>query len=301
MKHYDITVQQIPADNRLDKAIPLHLPELSRSFARKLIEGGSVYLNGKRCQQNARAVRVGDKLRVVIPVEEERKETALSKADIVFEDADLIVVNKPAGVPTHATIDSSRHHLVEAVQQYLADREKKNPTDIYIGVHHRLDRDTSGVILFTKRKEANPKIAQAFQERSVSKEYLAICAGKPKEKRFEIKSYLGTHPRNKRKVASVHSGGKFAETAVEALETKAIQGKSVTLVRAEPKTGRMHQIRVHLAENGLPILGDETYGVTFPGVQRTLLHAFRLSIDGKSFTAPIPTDFQSLDFTVPRE
>ncbi len=301
MKHYDITVRQIPADNRLDKAIPLHVPELSRSFTRKLIEGGSVYLNGKRCQQNARSVRVGDKVRVVIPVEEEREERVLTDKDIVFEDEDLIVVSKPAGVPTHATIDSSRHHLVEAVQQYLAKRQKKQPAEIYLGVHHRLDRDTSGVILFTKRKEANPRIAQAFQERAVSKVYLAVCSGKPKEKRFEIKSFLGTHPKNKRKVASVRSGGKVAETIVEALETKVIQGRPVTLVRAEPKTGRMHQIRVHLAENGLPILGDETYGVTAPGIGRTLLHAFRLTIDGKSFMAPPPEDFQSLDFTLPRE
>jgi 23S rRNA pseudouridine1911/1915/1917 synthase len=301
VKHYDITVQQIPDDNRLDKAIPLHLPEVSRSFARKLIEGGSVYLNGKRCSQNARPVRAGDKVRVVIPSEVERPETLLTTKDIVFEDQDLIVINKPAGMPTHATIDSSRHHLVEAVQQFIGARENKKPSEIYLGVHHRLDRDTSGVILFTKRKEANPRIAQAFQNRAVSKEYLAICAGKPKEKSFEIKSFLGTHPKNKRKVASVRSGGKSAETLVTVLETRNLHGKTITLVRAEPKTGRMHQIRVHLAENGLPILGDEMYGVPFPGATRTLLHAFRLSIDEKTFSAPVPEDFQSLEFSPPEE
>lgn len=299
MKRHDITVQQIPDDNRLDKAIPLHLPELSRGRVRKLIEGGSVYLNGKRCQQNARSVRKGDKIQVIIPNDEERKSTALSPADVIFEDNDLIVVNKPAGLPTHATIDSSRFHLAAAVQQYLGEKQKKKPGDIYLGIHHRLDLDTSGVILFTKRKEANPRIAQAFQERIVSKEYLAICFGRPREPLFEIKTFLGTHPKNKRKMASVRSGGKVAETSVELLETKVIQGKSVSLVRARPKTGRMHQIRVHLAEHGLPILGDEMYGIQFPNVERTLLHAFRLTIGEQTFSAPFPKDFQSLDFKAP--
>lgn len=302
MKFSEFTVTELPEDPRLDKVIPLHVKTLSRGAARRLIEGGAVYLNRKRCQQNGKLVRAGDKVRVMEAPErrEEQADWEFTADRILFEDADWIVVNKPPGIPTHETIDSSRHHLVRSIQLFLGQREKILPAKVYLGIHHRLDVNTSGVLLFTKRKEANAPVAKAFQERHVQKTYLAVSLGELAEPTV-IKSFLAESKQNKRKIASVRSGGKYAETAVRALETKLIQSRRVSLIEAAPKTGRTHQIRVHLAESDLPILGDETYGVRFPGVKRVLLHAWKLELLGKTFRAPLPDDFRILDFHEPGE
>ena len=298
MKQYDILVREIPDDPRLDKVIPMYCEGVSRSQARKLIETGAVYLNRKRCLQNAKAIRTGDKIRFFIgeQKEEETDELTLPLSAILFEDEDLIVVNKPPLIPTHATIDTSRHHLVLATQAMIAKRDGKVAKDVYLGVHHRLDRDTSGVILFTKRKEANAAVAQAFQGRDVQKTYYAAVLGTPTKKSFEVKSYIGPHPRNKRRFASIERGGKYAETQVQLLSSTFSHNRKISLVEAKPLTGRTHQIRVHLSENKLPILGDATYGVEFPDVPRLLLHAYRLEILGKQFEAPLPEDFLRLAF-----
>jgi RluA family pseudouridine synthase len=218
---------------------------------------------------------------------------------ILFEDQDWIVVNKPPALPTHETIDSSRHHLVRSLEQFLAARDNVPVTKIYLGLHHRLDVNTTGIILFTKRKEANAPVAQAFQDRTVQKTYLAATLGELKEPTV-IKSFLGESAQNKSKVVSVRSGGKYAETGVRSVETKTIQARRVSLIEASPKTGRTHQIRVHLGENNLPILGDELYGVRFPGAKRVLLHAWKLEILGKTFHAPLPDDFNALSFSEPQ-
>jgi RluA family pseudouridine synthase len=301
MKFSEFTITALPDDPRLDKVIPLHVKALSRGAARRLIEGGAVYVNRKRCQQNGKLVKAGDIVRVMEAPESkpERKEFQFTADRILFENQDWIVVNKPAALPTHETIDSSRHHLVRALSLFLAARDKVLPGKVYLGIHHRLDVNTSGIILFTKRKEANAAVAQAFQERQVQKTYLAVSLGELPEPTV-IKSFLAESKQNKRRIESVRSGGKYAETAVRAVETKALQARRVSLIEAQPKTGRTHQIRVHLSENDLPILGDETYGVRFPGVKRVLLHAWKLDLLGQSFHAPLPDDFRILDFSEPQ-
>ncbi len=305
MKYAEFIVTQLGEDPRLDKLIPLHVKGLSRSAARKLIESGAVYLNKKRCLMNGKVLRPGDKVRVMEPSgagaeTEKKQEFRFTPERILFEDQDLIVVNKPPGLPTHETIDSTRHHLVRSLQLFLGERDKILPQRVYLGIHHRLDVNTSGVILFTKRKEANAAPAQAFQNRTVQKTYLALSLGELPEP-IVIKSFLAESRQNKRVVCSVKSGGKYAETGVRALDTRLIQARKVSLLEATPKTGRTHQIRVHLAENHLPILGDETYGVRFPGIQRVMLHAWKLELLGKSFCAPFPDDFRVLDFREPKE
>ncbi len=295
MKTLDLRLEQEAVDPRLDKVIAQLAPEISRSQARKLVEEGAVYVNQKRCRMNSKTLRVGDKIRILLrekPVEELRE---LEATRILFEDRDWIVVNKPPHLPTHETIDNTRFHLALAVQEFLAKREKKKPSEIYLGIHHRLDRDTSGAILFTKRKEANAAVAQAFQNREVQKTYLAISSGALSQS-MTIKSFLGTHPRNKRLICSVKKGGKYAETEVRALDQKILQGKPISLIEAKPKTGRTHQIRVHLSENKLPILGDKAYGIEHPSAKRVLLHAWKLELLGKTFCAPLPEDFRFVDF-----
>ncbi|MGZ3694055.1 MAG: RluA family pseudouridine synthase [Bdellovibrionota bacterium] len=301
MSQIDFSIVKLPDEPRLDKVLPFYVEDLSRSAARKLIENGSVYVNRKRCKMNAKTINVGDKVRVMLDaLEKEQEDIKLTKDQILYEDKDIIVVNKPPLLPTHETRDQSRHHLVQALKEFIAERDGKKPQDVYLGIHHRLDRDTSGAIMFTKRTEANAKVAQAFQAQEVRKTYLAIVlGGLPKP--IAIKSFLGPSPKNKRQQATVQRGGKFAETLVRSLATTTAAGKVISLLEAAPKTGRTHQIRVHLSENKLPILGDHTYGVQFPGVPRLMLHAWRLDILGKSFYAPMPEDFRRLDFADPAE
>ncbi len=304
-KFVDFTVAQLPDDPRLDKVIPLHVKELSRGACRKLIENGSVYVNRKRCTKNGKLVNTGDKVRIMLVElgtsrEEKEDEFRFTADRVLFENQDIIVVNKPPALPTHETIDSSRNHLQRSVQAFLGERDKKVAANVYLGIHHRLDVNTSGAILFTKRKEANAAVAQAFQEREVQKTYLALSLGELKEP-MVIKSFLAESKQNKRVVCSVKSGGKYAETSVRVLETKVIQARKVSLVEASPKTGRTHQIRVHLSENKLPIIGDETYGVRFSGAKRVMLHAWKLELLGKSFRAPLPDDFRELAFQEPRD
>ena len=297
MKVVNLLLAELLEDPRLDKVIPHLAPELSRSQTRKLIENGSVYVNAKRCKMNAKALKVGDKIRLVIdekPVEESVEEFKFTADRIVFENQDLIVVNKPPYLPTHETIDTSRHHLVIALKEFLGARDKVKPAMVYLGIHHRLDRDTSGLILFTKRKEANAPVAQAFQEHKVQKTYLAACKGTLSAPKV-IKSFLGPSARNKRFFCSVNRGGKYAETDVRSVENKG----PISLIEAKPKTGRTHQIRVHLSENRLPILGDQTYGVPHQNAARVMLHAWRLEILGHSFSAALPADFHALAFTDP--
>lgn len=299
MKFSEFVVAELPEEPRLDKMIPLHLKDLSRSAARKLIEQGSVYLNRKRCRMNAKLLRRGDTVRVMLGAPAEAAEEFRFTANrIVSETDDWIVVNKPPGLPTHETIDTSRHNLVRALSAFLAERDGKKPTQVYLGIHHRLDLETSGLLLFTKRKEANPPVAQAFQERTVEKAYLALSLGELPEPRV-VKSFLGESSRNRRVIESVQRGGKYAETEIRPLARKLVQGRPVTLVEARPKTGRTHQIRVHLKENDLPILGDRTYGVALAGAPRVMLHAWKLSLLGRTFRAPLPEDFLALGFAEP--
>jgi len=297
MKTIDLKVTELPEDARLDKVIPHLSKEISRSVARKLIENGSVYVNQKRCKMNAKPIAMGDKIRLVIDESKEEREEFLFTADrVVFEDEDIIVVNKPPYLPTHETIDTTRHHLVVALQTFLGQRDKKKPPMVYLGIHHRLDVNTSGLILFTKRKEANAAVAQAFQEHRVQKTYLALSRGKLEETKV-LKSFIGPSARSKRVFASIKRNGKYAETEIRGVERKG----DITLVEAKPKTGRTHQIRVHLSENGLPILGDQTYGVAHPKAPRVMLHAWRLEILGKNFRAALPDDFRQLAFDEPRD
>lgn len=299
MKTILLKVTKLPEDPRLDKAIPFLDPNISRGSARKMIEAGSVYLNQKRCHQNAKPIKIGDSIKIMVSEKEKEPDIELGPQHIIFENEDIIVMNKPPLLPTHETIDQSRFHLVLATQNLLAKRDNKLPTQIYLGVHHRLDRDTSGALLFTKRKEANAAVAQAFQGREVEKTYLAICEGKPRTGSWNIQSFIGPSAKSKRLMASVKRDGKFAETDAKVLDHQELKGRGICLVEAKPKTGRTHQIRVHLSENGYPLLGDRAYGVDFPGISRVMLHAWKLTVMGKSFTAPIPDDFRSLDFTSP--
>ncbi|HRP69117.1 MAG TPA: RluA family pseudouridine synthase, partial [Turneriella sp.] len=217
---------------------------------------------------------------------------------ILYHEDGILIVNKPAGLPTVATIDNARDNLVTQLKVYLGrdmDRppvESRPGTSMYLGIHHRLDAPTSGLILFTTKEEMNPFAARLFQESLIHKEYLAVCiGGNPTVgKKWEIKNQLARAAKKKNIYHSSQEGS-FAYSRFEVLAIK----DNRALVRCVPITGRTHQLRVHLSEYGMPVVGDRTYGgVAAP---RLMLHAHRLTFRHPHeahevvVEAPVPKEF----------
>jgi RluA family pseudouridine synthase len=214
----------------------------------------------------------------------------------------LIVIDKPAGLPTQPTLDASRPSAFSELKAFLQSRDGAEP---YLGLQHRLDRDTSGVLLFTKDPKANAGVGALFSEKTAQKTYQALSVSGPgMPDAWELKNYLGIVGKvgKASKYGSVRSGGDPAQTAFRVLERFA----GAALVEAQPRTGRTHQIRVHLAASGAPILGDELYGGPLSlrlssgaplRAPRILLHASSLSFRHPMTSAdltiscPLPEDF----------
>ncbi|HLH30187.1 MAG TPA: RluA family pseudouridine synthase [Terriglobia bacterium] len=225
------------------------------------------------------------------------KRFELTSDRILYEDPDLILVDKPAGLPAHPTVDESRDNLFAAVTRFLEKRDGKTP---YLGIHQRLDRDTSGIVLFTKSRQVNPALAELFSAHKIIKTYQALTeprvSGKRKEK-WTVRNRLGKmSSRGKRtRYGAVDSGGDFAETAFRVIEEYPVG----LWIEAMPKTGRTHQIRVHLAEDGMPILGDDLYGGghSHDLASRLMLHAVELKFPHPlsgvqlSVKSALPIDF----------
>ena len=217
-----------------------------------------------------------------------------SKKHILFEDEYIIVLNKPIGVPTHSTLDPDRDHLVAGLKRFMKERDGKVS---YIGLHHRLDKDTSGIVLLTKQQSVNKAVGDLFAKRKIEKTYVAATFAKNiKKDSWTVESHLARKP-DSQVMQSVKSGGDHALTDFEVLE----RGEKYALVQAQPHTGRTHQIRVHLYEYGLPILGDPLYNKDgsdkFP---RLFLHAHKLRFKHPhtnfmmEIESDIPEDFEKL-------
>jgi 23S rRNA pseudouridine1911/1915/1917 synthase len=333
LKTYRFTVPPELAKSRLDDAlVKLFTKEkvLSKAQVRKLVVAGAVYLNRKRVRIASKELIVGAHLEVHVDwqkiatgAQRAEKFTAaaaggpvgtwkMTDASILYEDDWLMVVDKPPGLPTQPTLDEARANLYALVHRFL--RERDQDPQAYLGLHHRLDRDTSGVILFTKRQEANKGVSEMFTQHLAQKEYRALVTGPwsslPQARieggRWEIRNHLGRAPGKKSFFQSVRAGGDWAHTIFE--------GPTDFEMKCWPRTGRTHQIRVHLSEAGLPILGDPLYEARwqerirrdFPkrfsgdlAGARLMLHAACLTfphpISRKeiSVSSPIPKDFHS--------
>jgi 23S rRNA pseudouridine1911/1915/1917 synthase len=255
---------------RLDKYVCQQYPELSRTHVQKLIAKGHITVNDRKAKPGLK-INIGDRLRVVIPpTPPSRLVPETMPLNILYEDDDLLAVDKPAGLTVHPAPGHPTHTLVNAILSHfphLADiGDSLRP-----GVVHRLDKDTSGVMLVAKNSLAQVHLAQQFKSHSVTKAYLVLVKGKLEPENGVIEADIGRDPRNRKRMAVVAEG---REARTEYRVIKYIG--DYTLLEVMPETGRTHQIRVHLAAIGYPVVGDKVYGVKSPFLSRQFMHASRL-------------------------
>ncbi len=276
---------------RIDKAVVAAVPEFSRSHLQTLIEKGHVRLEGRVVQTASRKVLAGQRLSIeLIPTPESLAFRAEPMAlQVVFEDAHLMVVNKPAGLVVHPAAGHWSGTLLNGLLAHHAGASALPRA----GIVHRLDKDTSGLMVVGKTLIAVTALVRAIAARTVHRQYLAIAHGAVASKRMEIDAPVGRDPQSRVRMA-VHHSGKPARTDVDLiLRTLEFSGVRCTL-----HTGRTHQIRVHMASRGHPLVGDVVYG-GWPvlGMQRQALHATRLAFahpcadQALAFEAEPPADF----------
>jgi len=291
----DFRTFDAPAGERLDVAIAQAL-ELSRTYAKGLVDDGYVMLDGRPVGKPATKLNGSEVVTVMLPpprpFDVEAEDVPL---DIIYEDLDMAVIDKPPGMVAHPTATLRSGTVVNALlgRMPLSKEKLQDPTDeVYRpGIVHRLDKDTSGVMAVAKTDEAHRHLANSFKRRFTEKEYIAIVVGSIEDGAF-VDAAIGRHP-VKRQQMTV--GGEAPRTASTHFWRLA-EAPGHTLVRAKPHSGRTHQIRVHLAHLGAPIIGDEVYGRSSSFIARQALHAQRLTIphphDNRpmTFIAPVPVD-----------
>jgi 23S rRNA pseudouridine1911/1915/1917 synthase len=268
-----------PGGMRLDKYLADRVMGLSRSAVQRLIETGEITVNGELVKASYK-VRVGDWVVALVPAQESEPPRAEAiPLHIVYEDGALLVVDKPAGMVVHPAPGHTSGTLVNAVLAHCPELVESG--DERPGIVHRLDRDTSGLILIAKSERVRRALQRQFKERQVSKAYLALLDGHLQPAWGRIEAPIGRDPNHRQRMA-VLPGGRDAVTEYHVLEQFAHPtgpaAGDYTLVDAEPRTGRTHQIRVHFGSIGHPVVGDRTYGRHKPHlpVARQFLHARRL-------------------------
>lgn len=270
------------AEQRIDKVLSERFPEQSRQYFQSLM-GNHVLVNGTFVKKRY-LCREGDLVSVdFVLTDEIQLEAENIPLDILFEDDSIMAIHKPAGMVVHPGPGNWSGTLANALLYHCSALEKDDT--LRPGIVHRLDKDTSGVLIAAKNSLAKAKMVELFSHRLVQKIYLAICLGKAPS--TVCKKAIGRHP-TRRKEMCPRPDGKEAETKIETLCHK----DGVSLVLARPKTGRTHQIRVHLKALGCPILGDTTYGKTWK--RRMQLHAYRIQ-----FTHPISGQLMAIEAPIP--
>ncbi|HMA16335.1 MAG: RluA family pseudouridine synthase [Bacteroidota bacterium] len=320
LKHYRVTAGPEAAGGRLDRLLAEALPQLSRSRLKALIEEGRVSTGGRPVTSPAARVKAGQTFAIIVP---EARPVALEgqaiPLEILYEDRDLIVLNKPAGLVVHPAAGNPDRTLVNALLAHcgpdLAGIGGGIGGEQRPGIVHRLDKDTSGLMVAAKTETAHRALTAAFAARDIERAYWALVWGLPSPPEGSIAGNIGRNPRNRQKMAVLRHGGRPAETLYRVVRT--FQNGRVSLLECRLKTGRTHQIRVHLAELGHPLLGDPLYGragtasrrgrllpegaqAALAALGRQALHAktlgFRHPVSGDAlrFDSELPADLESL-------
>lgn len=256
-REYELTAEE--SGQRLDKYLAEKMTDLSRSRIKELVQAGEVLVNGKKSKVSYK-VQKGDLIQVtVLPLEPLALEAENIPLDIVYEDEDVIVVNKPQGMVVHPAAGHPSHTLVNALLYHTRDLAD-SPEGFRPGIVHRIDKDTSGLLMVAKNAAARESLEKQLAAKSNKRQYLAIVHGNFAEEEGTVDAPIGRNPKDRKQMAVVEKG-KSAVTHFKVLE----QYQGYSLVECQLETGRTHQIRVHLSASGWPIVGDPLYNPNFAG------------------------------------
>jgi 23S rRNA pseudouridine1911/1915/1917 synthase len=329
---HEITIEdEAEAGLRLDKVLATRIPDLSRTRIQALLEEGRIVRgDGTILSSASQKVRLGEHYAIAVPPPIESEIRAVEMPlDIIFEDDDILIINKPAGLTVHPAPGHYDDTLVNALLAHCQDSLSGIGGVARPGIVHRIDKDTSGLLVVAKHDKAHAHLARQLKNRTLKRTYLAICWGLPPYGEGTMEADIGRNPRDRKKMAVVKNGGKPATTHYKVLESfslnKPVVGRKDTLqrvdlaslVECELETGRTHQIRVHFLHHHFPLLGDPVYGSdtsfrlrgslgkALPpetleillGFTRQALHATQLELvhpiskKEMQFEAPLPDDF----------
>lgn len=299
----EITIDEEMKGTRLDLVLSACLEEFSRSFIQKLFENDRIYVDGEVCREKKLKAKEGSTVAIDIPEPEKLEVEAENiPLDIVYEDEDVLVVNKPAGMVVHPAPGNYTGTLVNALMYHCGDNLSSINGVIRPGIVHRIDKDTSGLLMIAKNDKAHASLSQQLADHSLTRKYRAIVYSNIKEDEGTIDKPIGRDPSNRLRNAVTDLNSKNAVTHYRVLE----RFGNYTLVEAQLETGRTHQIRVHMSYIKHPLLGDELYGPTKNknaaklGAKRQMLHAGVLGFIHPStgeyieFESSLPEDFEKV-------
>ncbi|MDD2620019.1 MAG: RluA family pseudouridine synthase [Syntrophomonadaceae bacterium] len=286
-----ILIEEDMEGERLDALIAEHLESLSRTLVKELIEGQKIMVNGKLCKASYR-VKEGDEITVVIPAPQE---IALAPQniplEIVYQDKDLVVVNKPKGMVVHPAQGNWDNTMVNALLYHIKDLSGINGS-LRPGIVHRLDKDTSGLMVVAKNDQAHRSLAEQIKEHSIKREYIALVSGTIKENLGTIDAPIGRSKTDRKKMAVV-ADGRPAISNYQVLQ----RWQNYTLVKVRLETGRTHQIRVHFAYIRHPVVGDSVYG---SGKKHFELESQALHACSLGFRHPSSDEYMEFNNELPR-
>lgn len=293
-----LTVSPEDAGVRIDKYLAEQLPDITRSYLQKLLKDGSVQMNGKPVKASTKTA-AGAVIALTIPEPEEPEILPENiPLDILYEDSDVILINKPKDMVVHPAAGHYTGTLVNALMYHCRGDLSGINGVLRPGIVHRIDKDTTGVLIVCKNDRAHNALAEQLKEHSITRKYRAIVCGNLKEDEGTVDAPIGRHPQDRKKMAIVRSGGKRAVTHYRVLE----RFGNDTYIECQLETGRTHQIRVHMASLGHPLLGDEIYGRAKSPfkLEGQTLHAMVLGFihpttgEYMEFEAPLPEYFEKL-------
>lgn len=292
----EIKSENLDVGKRLDIFIQEYLQEATRTYIQNLIENGYVSLGDSKKVKCGNKIKGNEKIVISIPEDEILDlEPENIPIDIIYEDEDMAIINKGPNMVVHPAQGNYNGTLVNAILYHVKDLSGINGV-IRPGIVHRLDKDTSGIIVIAKNDVAHLSLSDMFKEKNLEKTYICICKGNFKEKEGRIINLIGRDPRDRKKMAVVEENGKEAISNYKVLD----EAKDFSLVKVRIETGRTHQIRVHMKYLNHPIVGDSVYGNTGNIASRQMLHSYILKLrhpvknHEMIITASVPEDFKKV-------
>lgn len=279
---------------RLDKALQQKNPDFSRTFFAKLIEDGFILVNSKIICKASFLIKNEDEIEICFEEQSFEVPKTTTEIEIIVEEKDFFIINKPAGLITHPAPTSKNDPSVVSILSPKLENISEFENQARPGIVHRLDKDTSGLMIIAKNQSALAKLSSLFAERKIVKKYLAIIEGSPTWNQITCEQPIGRNPRDPAKMLVYGIAAKPAKTIFTVLK----RTENYTLLEAEIFTGRTHQIRVHLKHLGFFLVGDKTYGKESKLINRQALHAYFLNFTFEkkitNITLPLPKELSSI-------